>query len=137
MWISSEDAAAVAAKGLRLVHSPSDYFYLVSLLSIIFESYLDLCDLGLWCWRMDRKRPRSVCVEMSSSWNFGLTYLFICSNSWCDPFKSWQKVMHISLFWLASFLTSYTGLHFRPPGEFDSSSSSPRSRWYVGRYLLF
>ncbi|KAJ7196116.1 N-acetylhexosaminidase, partial [Mycena pura] len=28
VWISSQDAAAVAAKGFRIVHSPSDYFYL-------------------------------------------------------------------------------------------------------------
>ncbi|KAJ3551626.1 hypothetical protein NM688_g4597 [Phlebia brevispora] len=28
VWISSEDAAAVAEKGFRLVHAPSDYFYL-------------------------------------------------------------------------------------------------------------
>jgi hexosaminidase len=29
VWISSQDASAVTAKGLRIVHSPSDYFYLV------------------------------------------------------------------------------------------------------------
>jgi len=28
VWISSANAAAVAAKGFRIVHSPSDYFYL-------------------------------------------------------------------------------------------------------------
>ncbi|KAF8817042.1 N-acetylhexosaminidase [Phlegmacium glaucopus] len=28
VWISSQNAAAVAAKGLRIVHSPSDFFYL-------------------------------------------------------------------------------------------------------------
>ncbi|KAF7300512.1 Beta-hexosaminidase [Mycena chlorophos] len=28
VWISSDDAAAVAAKNFRLVHGPSDYFYL-------------------------------------------------------------------------------------------------------------
>ncbi|EGN97893.1 glycoside hydrolase family 20 protein [Serpula lacrymans var. lacrymans S7.3] len=28
VWISSDDAAAVAAKNFRMVHSPSDYFYL-------------------------------------------------------------------------------------------------------------
>ena len=31
VWISSQDAAAVAAKGFRIVHSPSDYFYLVTI----------------------------------------------------------------------------------------------------------
>lgn len=29
VWISSQDAAAVAEKGFRIVHGPSDYFYLV------------------------------------------------------------------------------------------------------------
>jgi len=31
VWISSQNAAAVAAMGLRLVHSPSDFFYLVTI----------------------------------------------------------------------------------------------------------
>jgi hexosaminidase len=31
VWISSQNAAAVAAKGLKVVHSPSDYFYLVTI----------------------------------------------------------------------------------------------------------
>jgi hypothetical protein len=30
VWISSENAKAVAAKGYRVVHAASDYFYLVS-----------------------------------------------------------------------------------------------------------
>ena len=30
VWISSQNAAAVTAKGLRIVHAPSDYFYLVT-----------------------------------------------------------------------------------------------------------
>ncbi|KAF8903094.1 N-acetylhexosaminidase [Gymnopilus junonius] len=54
VWISSEDAAAVAARGLRLVHSPSDYFYLD-------------CGGGEWIGNDPG------------------------ANSWCDPFKSWQK----------------------------------------------
>jgi hexosaminidase len=29
VWISSENATAVAARGYRLIHQPSDYFYLV------------------------------------------------------------------------------------------------------------
>ena len=28
VWISSDDVAAVAAKGFRIVHGPSDFFYL-------------------------------------------------------------------------------------------------------------
>jgi len=54
VWISSQDAAAVAAKGLRIVHSPSDYFYLD-------------CGAGEWIGNTTG------------------------ANSWCDPFKSWQK----------------------------------------------
>ncbi|KAJ7626638.1 beta-hexosaminidase [Mycena polygramma] len=54
VWISSMNAAAVAAKGFRLVHSPSDYFYLD-------------CGAGEWI----SKDPEG--------------------NSWCDPFKTWQK----------------------------------------------
>ena len=55
MWISSEDAKAVAAAGFRFVHAPSDYFYLD-------------CGAGGW-------------VGHNSN-----------GNSWCDPFKTWQKV---------------------------------------------
>ncbi|KAF8964336.1 N-acetylhexosaminidase [Flammula alnicola] len=54
VWISSENAAAVAAKGLRIVHSPSDFFYLD-------------CGGGEWIGND------------------------AAANSWCDPFKSWQK----------------------------------------------
>lgn len=35
VWISSANAAAITAKGFRLVHSPSDYFYLVRPLAIL------------------------------------------------------------------------------------------------------
>ena len=46
VWTSSQSAAAVAAKGLRFVHSPSDYFYLVTL-NLFFESppYLMTLDI--------------------------------------------------------------------------------------------
>ncbi|KAI0320943.1 N-acetylhexosaminidase [Amylostereum chailletii] len=53
-WISSANAAAVAAKGYKLVHAASDYFYLD-------------CGGGGW-------------VGANPS-----------GNSWCDPFKTWQK----------------------------------------------
>ncbi|OSC97997.1 glycoside hydrolase family 20 protein [Trametes coccinea BRFM310] len=53
VWISSANAAAVAAKNFRLVHGPSDYFYL---------------DCGAGEWIGDD-----------------------VANSWCDPFKTWQK----------------------------------------------
>jgi len=55
VWISSDDAAAVAKAGFRIVHAPSDYFYLD-------------CGAGEW---------------------IGDT---VDAVSWCDPFKSWQKI---------------------------------------------
>ncbi|RXW23792.1 hypothetical protein EST38_g2061 [Candolleomyces aberdarensis] len=54
VWISSKHAAKVAKKGFRVVHAPSDYFYLD-------------CGGGGW-------------IGNSAG-----------MNSWCDPFKSWQK----------------------------------------------
>ncbi|KIP03087.1 glycoside hydrolase family 20 protein [Phlebiopsis gigantea 11061_1 CR5-6] len=54
VWISSANAAAVAEKNFRIVHGPSDYFYLD-------------CGAGEW---------------------LGGDPL---ANSWCDPFKTWQK----------------------------------------------
>ncbi|RPD56093.1 beta-hexosaminidase [Lentinus tigrinus ALCF2SS1-7] len=53
VWISSANAAAVAEKNFRLVHGPSDYFYLD-------------CGAGEWIGKD-------------------------VGNSWCDPFKTWQK----------------------------------------------
>ncbi|TFK39090.1 N-acetylhexosaminidase [Crucibulum laeve] len=54
VWISSQNAAAVAKKNLRIVHGPSDYFYLD-------------CGAGEWLGNDPT------------------------GNSWCDPFKTWQK----------------------------------------------
>ncbi|KAJ2919216.1 hypothetical protein MD484_g1274, partial [Candolleomyces efflorescens] len=54
VWISSQDVAAVAQQGHRLVHAASDFFYLD-------------CGGGGW---------------VGANTN---------GNSWCDPFKTWQK----------------------------------------------
>ncbi|KAF8226007.1 N-acetylhexosaminidase [Tricholoma matsutake] len=54
VWISSQRAALVAAKNFRIVHAPSDYFYL---------------DSGAGEWLGNDPG----------------------GNSWCDPFKTWQK----------------------------------------------
>ncbi|KAA1473838.1 hypothetical protein DENSPDRAFT_882330 [Dentipellis sp. KUC8613] len=54
VWISSQDAASVAQKGFRFIHSASDYFYLD-------------CGAGGW-------------VGANPD-----------GNSWCEPFKTWQK----------------------------------------------
>ncbi|KAI0324943.1 N-acetylhexosaminidase [Cubamyces sp. BRFM 1775] len=54
VWQTSADAAAVAERGLRFIHQPSNYFYL---------------DCGAGDWLGDN----------------------ILGNSWCDPFKTWQR----------------------------------------------
>ncbi|KIM78410.1 glycoside hydrolase family 20 protein [Piloderma croceum F 1598] len=54
VWISSANAAKVASKGFRIIHAPSDYFYL---------------DCGGGDWLVADP----------------------IGNSWCDPFKTWQK----------------------------------------------
>ncbi|KAH8085996.1 N-acetylhexosaminidase [Cristinia sonorae] len=54
VWISSMNAAAVAKKNFRIVHAPSDFFYLD-------------CGAGEW-----------IGADPTG-------------NSWCDPFKTWQK----------------------------------------------
>ncbi|GAA5918632.1 hypothetical protein JCM6882_007887 [Rhodosporidiobolus microsporus] len=54
VWKTSDNVAAVAEKGYRIIHAASDYFYLD-------------CGMGGWLGN-----------------NVG-------GNSWCDPFKNWQK----------------------------------------------
>ncbi|KAL5501845.1 NAG1_3 [Sanghuangporus vaninii] len=55
VWISSQDAKNVTSRGYRMIHQPSDYFYLD-------------CGGGGWLGND------------------------ISGNSWCDPFKTWQKI---------------------------------------------
>jgi hexosaminidase len=47
VWVSSADAKAVAERGYRLIHAASDYFYLVSFVSLLhrFDS-----SVGLRTW---------------------------------------------------------------------------------------
>ncbi|KAI0345602.1 N-acetylhexosaminidase [Trametopsis cervina] len=54
VWTSSQAAVGVAAKNLRMVHAPADYFYLD-------------CGAGEW-----------IGADPDG-------------NSWCDPFKTWQR----------------------------------------------
>ncbi|OBZ65102.1 Beta-hexosaminidase 2 [Grifola frondosa] len=54
VWQTSADAAAVAARNLRFIHQPSDFFYLD-------------CGGGEWLGND------------------------VLGNSWCDPFKTWQR----------------------------------------------
>ena len=45
MWISSANAAAVAEKNFRIVHGPSDFFYLVSSIYVIYGTNSGLMTL--------------------------------------------------------------------------------------------
>ncbi|KAF9005518.1 N-acetylhexosaminidase [Cyathus striatus] len=54
VWISAQNATAVAAKNFHIIYAPSDYFFLD-------------CGAGAW-------------IGNDPS-----------GNSWCDPFKTWQK----------------------------------------------
>ncbi|KAF9234697.1 glycoside hydrolase family 20 protein [Melanogaster broomeanus] len=59
VWISSEDAAAVAERGFRIVQAPSNYFYLVSALltPALCITRSHVTTQGLW-WRwMARRQP--------------------------------------------------------------------------------
>ena len=73
VWISSYDVAAVAQKGFRLVHAASDYFYLD-------------CGAGGWVGN----NPQGFVLNnifFNTLTHFNWNY----SNSWCEPFKTWQK----------------------------------------------
>lgn len=88
VWISSEDAAAVAQKGFRLVHQPSDYFYLVPLKlpshwSVIFLSFVRTAGRVLG-WAM-------ILGSLSDIVQLVRSHVY-SRNSWRDPFKTWQKV---------------------------------------------
>jgi len=88
VWISSQNAALVAAKNFRIVHGPSDYFYL---------------DCGAGEWIGDDPT----------------------ANSWCDPFKSWQKSYTFDP--LASLTTAQTSLVLGGEQLLWSEQSSPEN----------
>ncbi|PPQ72305.1 hypothetical protein CVT24_004582 [Panaeolus cyanescens] len=88
VWISSQNAAAVAAKGFRVVHAPSDYFYLD-------------CGGGEWIGN----NPTG--------------------NSWCDPFKGWQKAYTFNP--LASLSSSQTSLVLGGQQLLWTEQSSPQN----------
>jgi hexosaminidase len=54
VWISSADAAQVAEKGFRIVHAPSNYFYLVSRPQLLEFLVSYFVPPGLRCWRLAR-----------------------------------------------------------------------------------
>lgn len=66
VWISSSDAAAVAAKGFHIVHAASNSFYLVRSIPLSHHPTLPaelttptLSGIGLWYRQLFGKRPHS------------------------------------------------------------------------------
>lgn len=105
VWISSANAAAVAEKNFRIVHGPSDFFYLVSVQHTIKKPVLNI-----YFGRIAEPVNGSVLILLGKCLlrkkvTSGLTpAYFKNSNSWCDPFKTRQKVsIH-----LGSFAVSYS-----------------------------
>ena len=56
VWISSENVAKVAAKGYRVIHAASDFFYLVSLVS--FRVAVSICLLAPAAHGFVRANPK-------------------------------------------------------------------------------
>ncbi|GJE96907.1 glycoside hydrolase family 20 protein [Phanerochaete sordida] len=71
VWISSQDAKNVTERGYRVIHQPSDYFYL---------------DCGGGGWLGED----------------------VTGNSWCDPFKTWQRIYSFNP--LANLTTAQSAL---------------------------
>jgi hexosaminidase len=72
IWLNSDDAIRVLEKGYKIIHAAVEYFYLVSISHQVApresEAYLKDCGHGNWIGA-DGGGP-----------------------SWCDPFKSWQRM---------------------------------------------
>ncbi|KAI5123101.1 hypothetical protein M0805_001457 [Coniferiporia weirii] len=88
VWISSQDAKNVTDRGYRIIHQPSDYFYL---------------DCGGGGWLGDD----------------------ITGNSWCDPFKTWQKIYSFDP--LANLTTEEAALVLGGQIPLWSEQSSPQN----------
>ncbi|KAH9885996.1 N-acetylhexosaminidase [Cubamyces lactineus] len=88
VWQTSEDAAAVAERGLRFIHQPSNYFYL---------------DCGAGDWLGDN----------------------ILGNSWCDPFKTWQRAYSFDPY--ANLTAAQHGLVLGGQMPIWSEQSSPEN----------
>ncbi|EJC98475.1 beta-hexosaminidase [Fomitiporia mediterranea MF3/22] len=86
VWISSQDAKNVTTRGYRIIHQPSDYFYL---------------DCGAGDWLGNN----------------------INGNSWCDPFKTWQKIYSFDP--LANLTTEESALVLGGQIPLWSEQSSP------------
>jgi hexosaminidase len=70
IWVNSADARRVLDKGYKIIHASGDYFYLVSVTFGQVRWRLMYQDCGQGGW---------IGIEGGS-------------NSWCDPFKSWQRM---------------------------------------------
>lgn len=92
IWISALDAAEVTQKGFRVVHSPSDYFYLVRPSSfLMFVGLVLMRTEGLRWWRLARgisKRSLYVPIPSHPSPKIPTN----TKTAWCDPFKTWQRI---------------------------------------------
>lgn len=94
VWISSEDAANVADLGYRIVHAPSNYFYLVRVLHFLIFLFLSLISdrtvVRVSGWETTRpgKLFSAYRAQLTGLMPLGRDY----RNSWCDPFKSWSEV---------------------------------------------
>jgi hypothetical protein len=91
VWISSQDAAAVAEKNFRFVHAPSDYFYLD-------------CGAGEWIGDTPTAYVNSFSIDkpltpFATSESAGVSVQLFQPPPFTDdryktgdPFKSWQEV---------------------------------------------
>lgn len=145
VWISSQNAAAVAAKGLRLVHAPSDYFYLVHMIGFVITT-TNHGLINLFTTRI--AEPVNGSVTILEGKNTSLTSILHVSfnqsrllntqrstrNSWCDPFKTWQKVAStLSLSCYTALIETHNrttiGIYLQPTRELDACENSLSPRW--------
>jgi hexosaminidase len=99
VWISSENAAAVATKGYRFIHAASNSFYL---------------DCGAGEWLGNDPRGNSWCDPFKNWQNVGHT------PPSPSPFPFPILIFHNA---------HPTGLHLRPAREPDCRTSATRARW--------
>lgn len=70
IWLNSDDAVRVLEKGYKIIHAAVEYFYLVRTSHHPKREVTDGQDCGHGNWiGADGGGP-----------------------SWCDPFKSWQRI---------------------------------------------
>lgn len=75
VWIDSNNVRNVLDKGFRLIHAASDFFYLG-----------EACRLHIF------STPSTNVDQCSQDCGGGGWLGNSIRNSWCDPFKTWQKI---------------------------------------------